>query len=147
MHKLSDQKSISALPSRPFAIILVSHLWAGRAGLTETMETLDILAEEGIKYVADWPLDDQPLELKVNAGEMYSDPVSVETNDITMMALHHHSSEEFATKCVNHFDRLYEESADITRIMGISMHIFLAFLIAPNMWSRFTNISHPNLMS
>ncbi len=95
-------------------------------GLTETMETLDILAEEGIEYVADWPLDDQPVELQVKSGKMYSVPYPVETNDITMMALHHHSSVEFATKCIDHFDRLYEESADITRVMGISMHTYIS---------------------
>ena len=106
MHKLSDQRE--HIRSTVEAI----RDYTGKPpvgwespGLTETMETLDILAEEGIKYVADWPLDDQPLELKVKAGEMYSVPYPVETNDITMMALHHHSSEEFATKCIDHFDR------------------------------------------
>jgi allantoinase len=33
--------------------------WLG-PGLTETWETLDILAEEGIEYVSDWVNDDQP---------------------------------------------------------------------------------------
>jgi allantoinase len=42
------------------------------------------------------------------------------------MALQQHSSEEFATRCIDHFDRLYEESADITRIMGISMHTYIS---------------------
>ena len=127
MHKLSDQRE--HIRSTVEAI----RDYTGQPpvgwespGLTETMETLDILAEEGIKYVADWPLDDQPLELKVNAGKMYSVPYPVETNDITMMALHHHSSEEFSTKCIDHFDRLYEESTDITRIMGISMHTYIS---------------------
>ena len=96
-------------------------------GLTETMETLDILAEEGIEYVADWPLDDQPVKLSINNGEMYSLPYPVETNDITIMALHHHSSNEFSRRCIDHFDRLYEESGDVTRIMGISMHTCLLY--------------------
>lgn len=95
-------------------------------GLAETDETLDILADEGIEYVADWPLDDQPVELKVKNGTMYSVPYPLETNDITMMALHHHSSKEFATKCIDHFDRLYQDSAEITRIMGISMHTYIS---------------------
>ena len=95
-------------------------------GLTETMETLDILAEEGIEYVADWPLDDQPVKLSINNGEMYSLPYPVETNDITIMALHHHSSNEFSRRCIDHFDRLYEESGDVTRIMGISMHTYIS---------------------
>ncbi len=35
--------------------------WLG-PGLTETWETLDILAEEGIAYVSDWVNDDQPYD-------------------------------------------------------------------------------------
>ena len=96
-------------------------------GLTETMDTLDLLSDCGIEYVADWPLDDQPIELTTKSGKpMYSVPYPVETNDITMMALQQHSSEEFAKRCIDHFDRLYEDSADITRIMGISMHTYIS---------------------
>jgi peptidoglycan/xylan/chitin deacetylase (PgdA/CDA1 family) len=96
-------------------------------GLTETMDTLDLLSDCGIEYVADWPLDDQPLQLKTKSGKpMYSVPYPVETNDITMMALQQHSSEEFAKRCIDHFDRLYEESAAITRVMGISMHTYIS---------------------
>ena len=127
MHKLEDQRdhiratveTIRDFTGKP------PRGWES-PGLTETMETLDILAEEGIEYVADWPLDDQPVELKVKSGKMYAVPYPVETNDITMMALHHHSSQEFSTKCIDHFDRLYEESTDITRIMGISMHTYIS---------------------
>ena len=57
---------------------------------------------------------------------MYSLPYPVETNDITIMALHHHSSNEFSRRCIDHFDRLYEESGDVTRIMGISMHTYIS---------------------
>lgn len=96
-------------------------------GLTETMETLDLLSEAGIEYVADWPLDDQPVELKTASGKkVYSIPYPVETNDIPIMILQQHSSEEFAKRCIDQFDRLYEESAEITRIMGISMHTYVS---------------------
>ena len=96
-------------------------------GLTETLETLDILSDSGIKYVADWPLDDQPVLLHTSSGKpMFSIPYPLETNDITIMALQNHSSEEFAIRCIDHFDRLYQESASITRIMGISMHTYIS---------------------
>ena len=38
--------------------------WMG-PGLAETFDTPDILADEGIEYVADWCNDDQPYEMKV----------------------------------------------------------------------------------
>ena len=47
MHKLSGRRHIRSTVG-PFAIILVSHLWAGRAGLTETMETLDIWPKKAL---------------------------------------------------------------------------------------------------
>ncbi|MEE2746354.1 MAG: polysaccharide deacetylase family protein, partial [Pseudomonadota bacterium] len=127
MHKLEDQRQ------HVRSTVEAIRDFSGKSprgwespGLTETMNTLEILAEEGIEYVADWPLDDQPLELNVDKGQIYSIPYPVETNDITMMALHHHSSQEFATRCIDQFDRLYDESADITRTMGISMHTYIS---------------------
>ena len=95
-------------------------------GLTETEDTLDLLAEAGIEYVADWPLDDQPVRLKVRSGHMVSVPYPVETNDITMMALQQHTSDVFAQRTIDHFERLYQDSADITRIMGISLHTYIS---------------------
>src|SRR2546428_12713515 len=41
--------------------------WLG-PGLTETWETLDILAEEGIAYVSDWVNDDHPYEIRTAAA-------------------------------------------------------------------------------
>ncbi len=95
-------------------------------GLTETMETIDILAGEGIEYVADWVLDDQPCDLATPAGRMVSIPYTLETNDITMMALQNHSSGEMLSRSLDQFERLYAESARITRIMAISLHPYIS---------------------
>ena len=51
-------------------------------GLTETYETIDLLAEAGIEYVADWVLDDQPVAIKTRTAAMVSVPYTVEMNDI-----------------------------------------------------------------
>jgi allantoinase len=128
MHKLEDQhEHIQSTMSAIKNFTGKAPVGWESPGLTETMETLDILSDCGIEYVADWPLDDQPVELKTTSGKrMYSVPYPVETNDITILALQQHSSKEFATRCMDHFDRLYEESADITRIMGISMHTYIS---------------------
>ena len=94
-------------------------------GLTETFETADLLAEEGIEYVADWILDDQPLRIQTTAGPLISVPYTVELNDIPMSALQHHRSDEILRRGIDHFDRLYEEGAEHTRVMAISVHPFL----------------------
>src|SRR5436305_1908782 len=56
-------------------------------GLTETDETLDLLAEAGIEYVADWVLDDQPVTLSTRVGPIISVPYTVEINDVVMSAV------------------------------------------------------------
>lgn len=94
-------------------------------GLTETFETADHLTAAGIEYVADWVLDDQPVELKTANGPLVSIPYTVETNDIPMMLLQHHASEEWLTRGRDQFDRLYQESSDITRVMSISLHPYV----------------------
>jgi allantoinase len=127
MHRLDDQadhigRTVEAI--RAFT----GHAPRGweSPGLTETEDTLDLLAAAGIEYVADWPLDDQPVRLKVRSGDMVSVPYPVETNDITMMALQQHTSDVFAQRTIDHFERLYQDSADITRIMGISLHTYIS---------------------
>ena len=94
-------------------------------GLTETQETIDLLAEAGIEYVADWVLDDQPFDIKTETGRMVSVPYTVETNDITMMALQHHSSDEMLRRCTDQFEQLYRESEQVTRIMAVSLHAYI----------------------
>jgi peptidoglycan/xylan/chitin deacetylase (PgdA/CDA1 family) len=94
-------------------------------GLTETYETIDYLAEAGIEYVADWVLDDQPVKIKTQHGPMISVPYTVEMNDIAMMALQHHPSEEWLRRGIDHFDRLYQEGEQTARVMAISVHPYI----------------------
>ena len=98
--------------------------WLG-PGLTETFETADMLAEEGIEYVGDWVLDDQPCELKTTAGTLYTIPYTVELNDIPMMMIQHHRASELFDRAMDQFERLYAEGADSARFMAISVHPYI----------------------
>ena len=127
MHREADQRAsidrtveaIRAFTGRP------PRGWES-PGLTETFETVDHLAAAGIEYVADWVLDDQPVYVRTASGPIVSVPYTVELNDINMMAVQHHASDEMLRRGVAHFDRLYEESAAITRVMAISLHPYLS---------------------
>ncbi|MEQ1614201.1 MAG: polysaccharide deacetylase, partial [Hyphomicrobiaceae bacterium] len=55
--------------------------WLG-PGLTETLETPDLLAAAGLSYVADWVVDDLPCRLETTTGALLTMPYSVELNDI-----------------------------------------------------------------
>lgn len=127
MHNLDDQRGAIRRTIDTIAS------FAGRQprgwespGLTETFETADLLAAEGIEYVADWVLDDQPCELATDSGKLISIPYTVEMNDVAMMAVGLHASEEWLRRGVRQFQRLYQESAAITRVMSISIHPYLS---------------------
>jgi peptidoglycan/xylan/chitin deacetylase (PgdA/CDA1 family) len=126
MHRVEDQKAaiadtidaIARFTGRP------PRGWES-PGLTETDETLDLLAEAGIEYVADWVLDDQPVSLRTRAGEIVSVPYTVEINDVVMTAIQQSPSDEIFRRGRDQFDRLYLEGKDIPRVMAISIHPYL----------------------
>jgi peptidoglycan/xylan/chitin deacetylase (PgdA/CDA1 family) len=99
--------------------------WLG-PGLTETFYTPDYLAEAGIQYIADWVIDDEPCEIKTAHGPVVAMPYSVELNDIPMMMVQHHAGAEFVTRCMDHFERVYEESKTRAKIMAIAVHPYIS---------------------
>ena len=126
MHKVEDQKAEIAATMQAIADLtgFKPRGWES-PGLTETDETLDLLAEAGIEYVADWVLDDQPLTLRTRSGPIVSVPYSIEINDVVLSAVQHQASEELYRRGRDHFDRLYLDGARSPRIMAISIHPYL----------------------
>jgi peptidoglycan/xylan/chitin deacetylase (PgdA/CDA1 family) len=126
MHHVEDQKK--AIQDTISAILEFTGKkprgWES-PGLTETYDTIDWLHEAGIEYVADWVLDDQPVKIKTAKGSIISVPYTVEMNDIAMMALQHHPSEEWLRRGIDTFDRLYQEGEKTARVMAISVHPYI----------------------
>jgi hypothetical protein len=75
--------------------------------------------------VADWVLDDQPTEIRTAHGPMISVPYTVEMNDISMMVIQQHPSEEWLRRGIDAFDRLYQEGEKSARVMAISVHPYI----------------------
>ncbi|HYM92346.1 MAG TPA: polysaccharide deacetylase family protein [bacterium] len=94
-------------------------------GLAETWDTLDLLAEEGIEYVADWANDDQPYEMRVKRGRLVSVPYSLEINDIPMFLAQHHAAEELFRRTRDQFDTLFEEGKTNARVLPIAVHPYI----------------------
>ena len=126
MHKVDDQRkaivdtinAIKDFTGKP------PRGWES-PGMTETDETIDILAEEGIEYVADWVLDEQPFPIKTRTGNIVSVPYTVEVNDVVISAVQQHPSDEILRRGRDHFDRLYLDGAKSPRVMAISIHPYL----------------------
>jgi len=53
-------------------------------------------------------------------------PYSIELNDISMMIVQHHPAREFVTRCMDYFERLYEESKSRAKIMSIAVHPYIS---------------------
>lgn len=98
--------------------------WMG-PGLNETFNTPNILAEEGIEYVADWVNDVEPYPLKVKSGSLISMPYTVELNDIPVHLFHHEGSAGLYNRARDEFDTLYEEGKKSAKVMIISTHPYV----------------------
>jgi len=126
MHKVDDQ--VQAIDHTMQAI----KKFTGKApagwespGLTETDETLDYLSAAGISYVANWVLDDLPTWLHAKPKPVLSVPYTVELNDIPIMAIQNHRSDEMYHRGVLQLDRLWRDAEKITRVMAISVHPYI----------------------
>jgi peptidoglycan/xylan/chitin deacetylase (PgdA/CDA1 family) len=126
MHKVDDEaraiadtiKAISDFTGKP------PRGWES-PGVAETDHTIDLLAEAGIEYVADWVLDEQPVRIQTKTGNMTSVPYTVEINDVVISAVQQHRSDEIFLRGRDHFDRLYQDGAKAPRVMAISIHPYL----------------------
>ncbi|WP_428663008.1 polysaccharide deacetylase family protein [Reyranella sp.] len=125
-HVTSDQ--MAAITSTIEAIAKITGApprgWES-PGLTETDDTLDLLAEAGIEYVADWVLDEQPVSLETRSGRIVSVPYTVEINDVVISAVQQQASDEIYRRGRDHFDRLYLDGMKAPRIMAIAIHPYL----------------------
>jgi peptidoglycan/xylan/chitin deacetylase (PgdA/CDA1 family) len=126
MHRLEDQyreieKTVTAIKE----ITGKGPVGWESPGLTETDTTLDYLSANGIRYLADWVIDDQPCWIEAEPQKMVSVPYTVELNDIPVFALQNHSSDEFYKRGVLQLERMVKDSQTSTRVMAISVHPYL----------------------
>ena len=101
-----------------------SRGWLGPV-VTETDNTLDILAEAGVDYVADWCNDELPYPIKTKKGSLYAIPYTLEIGDIPVFLERGGSGEDFYEMVVDQFDQLYEEGGTRPRVLSIAIHPFL----------------------
>ena len=127
IHKVDDQKAMihksmdtieSFTGKRPVG-------WLG-PGLTQTLDTPELLVEAGVKYIGDWVYDDEPTVIRTENGKLVTLPYSVECNDIPAMIVQHHEAAYWKQKCCDQFDRLWLEGAERPRIMAIAIHPYIS---------------------
>ena len=98
--------------------------WLG-AGLQESWNTLDHLADEGCIYVADWVNDDQPYVMDVGGRPLVSVPYSYELNDTAAIVRSKYTPGEFERMIRDQFEVLWREGAESGRVMAICLHPYI----------------------
>jgi peptidoglycan/xylan/chitin deacetylase (PgdA/CDA1 family) len=98
--------------------------WLGPA-LTETDNTLDLLAELGIEYVADWCNDELPYRMRTSSGSLVAMPYTLELGDVPIFLNHGATGEDFYQIVVDQFEQLYAEGTKIPRVFCLALHPFL----------------------
>ncbi|QCI64604.1 polysaccharide deacetylase family protein [Phreatobacter stygius] len=128
-HRIDDQRAMIARTVETLSEFAGQPCvgWLG-PGLTETLETADHLAEAGIRYIADWVVDDLPCRLATASGPVLTMPYSVELNDIPLVMIQHHRTGEFLERTLAQADRLIAEARSPGPLGGAKI---LSFAIHP----------------
>ncbi len=88
-----------------------------------TLNTIDILAEEGLIFTTDLLNDDQPYLVRTRSGKpLVSIPYTSEVNDFTVFMRQGMDVAGALTVFKEQFDWLYGESASSGRFMNIGLH-------------------------
>ncbi len=94
---------------------------------SESPNTLDLIAAEGIEYVCDWVNDDMPYEIATKHGAIHSMPHSHEIDDQTIIFGFRQTEDEFMEQVMDQFDVLYRESATQGgRIVAVTIHPWMS---------------------
>jgi hypothetical protein len=99
--------------------------WLG-PGLTQTLETPDLLTKAGVKYIGDWVYDDEPTVIKTSNGPLVTLPYTIECNDIPVMIVQHHDSDYLLRLVKDQFDRLYAESEQRAKFVALAIHPYIS---------------------
>lgn len=79
--------------------------------VTNGPRTLELMAEAGLRYHADWVHDDVPVPLKTSHGLVWTVPYHYEINDAPLLEGHFDAAALVQVAC-DQFDRLYREASE-----------------------------------
>ena len=96
-------------------------------GRSESWDTPDYIASEGVEYFCDWINDDMPYPFRTKAGEITAMPHQHWIDD-SMVWLHYkHKEQDFVDQVKDQFDFMYDESSrEGGRIMAITIHPWMS---------------------
>jgi peptidoglycan/xylan/chitin deacetylase (PgdA/CDA1 family) len=87
--------------------------------------TPNLLAEAGIRYVCDWPNDEQPYIMRVADGSLVSIPVLLDLDDVISHYVRHVPIMRYGQLLKEAFDILRRDGQESGRLMAITLHPWL----------------------
>ncbi len=93
----------------------------------ESALTPDLLAEQGVRWFADWVNDDMPYRFHTRAGDLWAMPLSNELEDRFILMQNLHSEDAWANQVCDACDFLLEEAAaaESGRMLSLNLHPWL----------------------
>lgn len=93
--------------------------------LSESDRTLDLLAELGYRYVLDWRMDDQPVALRTDHGDILAVPYARELVDKIAVEMRHVSAADYAEMITDTFDEMLLQAEGGPLVGCISVHPYV----------------------
>jgi peptidoglycan/xylan/chitin deacetylase (PgdA/CDA1 family) len=94
--------------------------------LAHTPSTIDLLVDQGYRYLLDFRLDDQPVWLKTRKGRLLAIPYAIEVNDSSTAIGRFATGRDFADMIVDEFDEMLKASSEQPLVMSIVIHSFIS---------------------
>jgi hypothetical protein len=98
--------------------------WMG-PGAYQSAHTLEILKSLGYRYVMDWPMDDQPVWLRTQAGPLLSVPYPIETDDAQSIVHRKYTGRDFCDILVAQFEEMVRQCERHPLVMNVSVHPYI----------------------
>lgn len=95
--------------------------WMG-AGLSETMDTPDVLKSCGVEYTCDWVVDDLPAWMRTKHGPLIAVPYSLDLNDGPIWAGWGMDSDEQYRRTLWTLETFEEELKSNCRVLVLPLH-------------------------
>lgn len=99
--------------------------WHG-AEYGESARTPEILAAHGVKYVLDWPNDEQPYAMHTAAGPLLSMPMLVDFDDVFAHWYRKLTMARWVRSIAEALDRLLEDGRTRPRMLLVNLHPWLS---------------------
>ncbi len=98
-----------------------TRAWLG-PGIGQTVDTVDILKENGIEFLHDFVLDDLPFWIRTKHGPMVGLPYTFELNDVPIYAIQHGSSDEILKRLDATLAVFERETETMPRVLTFGLH-------------------------